>query len=94
MTGPAVVAVERGETVMVTNSGSFPVNLAGWTSTDEGAKHSYTFAGNHGARPPARQSEEGMIMNMTVDRLKRDRVGAGRPERREQAGPAGCTVFP
>ena len=33
----------QGETVKITNSGSSPVNRAGWKLTDEGAKHSYTF---------------------------------------------------
>jgi beta-lactamase superfamily II metal-dependent hydrolase len=35
----------QGETVTITNSGSSPVNLAGWKLTDEGAKHSYSFTG-------------------------------------------------
>ena len=35
----------KGETVTITNSGSSPVNMAGWKLTDEGAKHSYTFTG-------------------------------------------------
>ena len=35
----------KGETVKVSNSGSSPVNLAGWKLTDEGAKHSYSFTG-------------------------------------------------
>jgi competence protein ComEC len=34
-----------GEKVTITNTGSSPVSLTGWTLTDEGAKHSYTFAG-------------------------------------------------
>jgi len=42
----AITAVDlKGETVTITNSGSSPVNLAGWILTDEGAKHSYTFSG-------------------------------------------------
>ncbi|ACL16753.1 hypothetical protein Mpal_1427 [Methanosphaerula palustris E1-9c] len=36
---------EEDEAVTITNSGSSSVNLAGWTLTDEGAKHSYTFTG-------------------------------------------------
>ncbi|KAF5036077.1 Lamin Tail Domain protein [anaerobic digester metagenome] len=35
----------KGETVTVTNDGTSAVNLAGWRLTDEGAKHTYTFAG-------------------------------------------------
>ena len=35
----------QGETVKITNSGSYPVSLAGWKLTDEGAKHSYSFTG-------------------------------------------------
>lgn len=34
-----------GETVTIKNSGSSSVNMAGWKLTDEGALHSYVFAG-------------------------------------------------
>ncbi len=35
----------KGETVTITKSDSLPASLAGWTSTDEGAKYAFTFAG-------------------------------------------------
>lgn len=41
----AITALDlKGETLTITNSGSSPASLAGWKLTDEGAKHTYTFA--------------------------------------------------